>query len=130
MPFPQSTRCNVGNALRTGVPSSRDIGRYKQALRRDPCAYCGGDAVTLDHLEPISRGGGSSWDNLTATCNACNAGKHALSLLAFLGVRRFRAGELPCAEQAFHELMAAQDGRRELTEAYQRYTARNWRSIG
>lgn len=38
------------------------------------CQYCGATDVmlTLDHVLPISRGGGHSWTNLVACCVQCN----------------------------------------------------------
>ncbi|ALJ19669.1 HNH endonuclease [Microbacterium sp. No. 7] len=43
-------------------------------LRRDGhrCAYCGKVATTIDHVQPRSRGGGDSWENLVACCLRCN----------------------------------------------------------
>jgi 5-methylcytosine-specific restriction endonuclease McrA len=36
------------------------------------CAYCGGRAATIDHVLPRCRGGGDTWFNLVAACQACN----------------------------------------------------------
>ncbi|RLV48803.1 HNH endonuclease [Nocardioides mangrovicus] len=46
-------------------------------LRRDRhrCAYCGGPGHTLDHVVPISRGGGSTWLNTVTACGGCNGRK-------------------------------------------------------
>lgn len=46
-------------------------------LRRDKhtCVYCGGNANTVDHVLPASRGGGSTWENLAAACEPCNGFK-------------------------------------------------------
>ena len=43
-------------------------------LRRDGhrCAYCGRSANTIDHVQPRSRGGANSWENLVAACVKCN----------------------------------------------------------
>jgi 5-methylcytosine-specific restriction endonuclease McrA len=43
-------------------------------LRRDGhrCAYCGKAATTIDHVQPRSRGGVDSWENLVACCLRCN----------------------------------------------------------
>lgn len=43
-------------------------------LRRDlhRCAYCGGHATTVDHVQPRSRGGKDAWENLVACCLPCN----------------------------------------------------------
>jgi hypothetical protein len=40
------------------------------------CAYCGaGQARTVDHVLPVSRGGASSWVNTVAACTRCNGKK-------------------------------------------------------
>lgn len=42
------------------------------------CAYCGADIKTdyhIDHIIPISRGGGNGMDNITLSCPACNRAK-------------------------------------------------------
>ena len=47
-------------------------------LRDDEtCQYCGkrGRDLTLDHIIPRSRGGQSTWENLVASCKACNGKK-------------------------------------------------------
>lgn len=43
-------------------------------LQRDGfcCMYCGNPASTIDHVFPVSRGGGNTWLNLVAACSACN----------------------------------------------------------
>lgn len=48
-------------------------------LQRDgyKCSYCGAENVPLycDHIQPYSRGGATSFDNLTAACKPCNSSK-------------------------------------------------------
>jgi len=39
------------------------------------CQYCGRPAENLDHVVPRSRGGPHSWENIVASCRACNARK-------------------------------------------------------
>lgn len=55
------------------------VATYSRAavLRRDRhrCAYCAGAAATIDHVLPVSRGGGSSWTNVVAACARCNGAK-------------------------------------------------------
>jgi 5-methylcytosine-specific restriction endonuclease McrA len=40
------------------------------------CQYCAKKLatrdLTLDHVMPVSRGGGKSWENLVAACHTCN----------------------------------------------------------
>ncbi|MBA2358789.1 MAG: HNH endonuclease [Actinobacteria bacterium] len=40
------------------------------------CVYCGtGGRLTLDHVVPRSRGGGSVWENVVTSCAPCNLRK-------------------------------------------------------
>lgn len=55
-----------------------------EMLRGDPCSYCGGEADTVDHIEPLIRGGAHVAENLTAACRSCNGRKWATPLLLFL----------------------------------------------
>jgi 5-methylcytosine-specific restriction endonuclease McrA len=51
-------------------------------FRRDnnSCQYCGKtEDLTLDHVIPKSRGGRTSWDNLTTACKRCNSRKGDLT---------------------------------------------------
>ncbi len=43
----------------------------------ETCQYCGKHTreLTLDHVVPRSRGGQSTWENLVASCKACNGKK-------------------------------------------------------
>jgi len=51
------------------IPVSR-----RGVLRRDGyrCAYCARSADTIDHVQPKSRGGRDTWENLVACCLNCN----------------------------------------------------------
>lgn len=57
---------------------------YRDALRRDPCAYCGDRSAHLDHVVPRAKGGTNDWTNLAPACASCNQLKGSASLLAFL----------------------------------------------
>ena len=57
------------------VPTSRRIPVSRRGvLRRDGhrCAYCAKSANTIDHVQPKSRGGSDTWENLVAACLRCN----------------------------------------------------------
>ncbi|XP_031392694.1 uncharacterized protein LOC116204652 [Punica granatum] len=50
----------------------------KNILHRDnyTCQYCSAkENLTIDHVVPISRGGGWKWENLVAACARCNSKK-------------------------------------------------------
>jgi len=59
---------------------TRALSRKNILLRdRNTCQYCGivlpANELTLDHVQPRSRGGNSSWENLVACCHGCNRRK-------------------------------------------------------
>lgn len=56
---------------------NRAVSRRSVLLRdRHTCQYClrafEAKRLTLDHVVPRSRGGGSTWENLVACCLVCN----------------------------------------------------------
>lgn len=58
--------------FRTRVPLSRRAVFARDGHR---CQYCNRAAENIDHVVPRSRGGTHSWDNVVASCRACNARK-------------------------------------------------------
>jgi 5-methylcytosine-specific restriction endonuclease McrA len=57
------------------IPFKKVILSRKNILRRDghQCQYCGArTGLTVDHIQPRSRGGEDSWENLTTACLRCN----------------------------------------------------------
>jgi 5-methylcytosine-specific restriction endonuclease McrA len=54
------------------------------------CQYCGDQGtLTVDHVIPRSKGGGSTWDNIVASCAPCNRRKgDALPPQAGMELRR------------------------------------------
>jgi 5-methylcytosine-specific restriction endonuclease McrA len=69
--------------LMTYVKIPRDAHRRKITRRavfardRWTCQYCGHERgnLTVDHVIPRSKGGGSSWDNIVTCCAPCNRRK-------------------------------------------------------
>jgi 5-methylcytosine-specific restriction endonuclease McrA len=69
--------------LRTYIKVPRDAHSRKITRRavfardRWACQYCGTDrgGLTVDHVIPRSKGGGSSWENIVACCAPCNRRK-------------------------------------------------------
>lgn len=74
MPIPSVIRLVhfVRVPFRTRVPLSRRAVFARDGHR---CQYCNGPAENLDHVVPRSRGGEHSWENVVASCRACNARK-------------------------------------------------------
>lgn len=73
-PMPSVIRLNsYVNVPYKGVVLSR-----QNIYKRDnfTCCYCDSTKdLTLDHVIPKSRGGGSSWSNLVTACRRCNTKK-------------------------------------------------------
>lgn len=58
------------------------------------CAYCNERRpLTMDHIEPLARGGAHDIDNIAAVCGSCNPSKGDKPLLVWLASRRL--GEPP-----------------------------------
>lgn len=53
----------------------------QNVFKRDgfECQYCGARPrqLTIDHVQPVSRGGKDAWDNVVASCIRCNHKKAA-----------------------------------------------------
>lgn len=48
------------------------------------CWYCGAiDPSTIDHVQPIAKGGTDDLDNLVLACKCCNSSKRALNVEEF-----------------------------------------------
>lgn len=65
---------------------------------RNRCQYCGKvfpqSDINLDHVKPISRGGGSCWENVVCACIPCNTRKKD-RLPAEAGMRLIRRPRRP-----------------------------------
>jgi 5-methylcytosine-specific restriction endonuclease McrA len=74
----------------------RKITRRAVFARDDwTCQYCGARSqLTVDHVIPRSKGGGSTWDNIVASCAPCNRRK-ADSLPRQAGMQLARPPKTP-----------------------------------
>lgn len=56
---------------------------WRQQVQAGVCHYCGRkvgtEALTLDHVVPVARGGGSTKGNVVPACDACNKEKKCLT---------------------------------------------------
>ena len=71
----------IGLQRYNGFPDRPVAFTRRNVYRRDGhrCVYCGdappmGD-LTIDHVMPRARGGGTSWENCVTACFGCNAKK-------------------------------------------------------
>lgn len=68
----KETTMPANNRADLKTPEWRQL--RQRILERDAhtCGYCGGEADTVDHIIPVSAGGGVDPSNLMAACNRCN----------------------------------------------------------
>lgn len=59
-------------------PIDCDVEKAVWARDWRQCRYCGTTKgrMTIDHVRPVSRGGGNSPENLVVCCASCNSSKH------------------------------------------------------
>jgi 5-methylcytosine-specific restriction endonuclease McrA len=66
------------------------------------CQYCGShSSLTVDHVIPKSKGGGSSWDNIVASCAPCNRRK-GNALPRQVGMKLLRQPRIPSPTVFIH----------------------------
>ena len=66
------------------------------------CQYCGSRSnLTVDHVIPRSKGGGSSWENIVASCAPCNRRKGD-SFANQVGMRLLKQPRTPSATVFIH----------------------------
>ena len=70
--------------IRIGTIQRSLSARYKEVLRKDPCAYCGEPSDTVDHIQAVTKDGKNGWPNLSGACAVCNNQKANFPLLKFL----------------------------------------------
>lgn len=74
--YPMPSVIRLNNYV--NVPYKGVVLTRHNIFKRDSnsCCYCGsGRDLTLDHVMPKSRGGKTSWTNLTTACRRCNTKK-------------------------------------------------------
>lgn len=79
-------------ARRRGLAHSATLTDYKEILdsHSGRCCYCGAQAIlTLDHVIPMSRGGGHIRSNIVFACYRCNQKKDSMLVDEFLFMINF-----------------------------------------
>jgi 5-methylcytosine-specific restriction endonuclease McrA len=73
-------------ARRAKMPFSPELAALMAELVTQPCSYCGAtEQITIDHIEPLSRGGKHTRTNLASACRSCNSSKGAKTLDEWAG---------------------------------------------
>jgi len=67
------------------------------------CQYCGAAAENVDHVQPRSKGGPHTWENVVASCRRCNSRKENRTA-AEVGLKLRR---IPRAPKGSHFLVVA-----------------------
>lgn len=97
----------------------------KNIMLRDnfSCQYCGvtgrPDELTLDHVHPVSRGGGDSWSNVVTACKKCNH-KKGNQLLENTGMKLRNRPKKPTLPTYMH-LVRLMGERRDVWRKYLYY---------
>lgn len=85
----QRRRTRKASAAGAGV-SQREW-RQIVADALELCAHCNQHKpLTMDHVEPLSRGGAHDPENIVAACKSCNSSKHDTPLVLWLALRSLR----------------------------------------
>jgi 5-methylcytosine-specific restriction endonuclease McrA len=64
-------------ARRAKQAPSPALAALMEDLLTQPCVYCGStEDISIDHIEPLSRGGKHEADNLAPACLPCNCSKN------------------------------------------------------
>lgn len=61
--------------------------KYAEIVLKDPCSYCGAPSDTVDHIDPISKGGENTFENFTGACRSCNSRKYNKGMILWLAMR-------------------------------------------
>ncbi len=95
MPAAQSRRARLSRRRRRRVAASgsdlTDAQWFAILEAWARCAYCGADGVALqkDCVQPISRGGRYTIENVVPACRSCNASKSNDEVTSWMRRRRF-----------------------------------------
>jgi len=75
--FPLPNVIRLSYYVRVPRYDTRRVSRRAILARdRHRCQYCGSRThLTIDHIIPRSRGGGSTWENIVTSCAPCNSRK-------------------------------------------------------
>lgn len=72
------TKRNKREARINNNPNTLTPAEWKEILElyEGKCIYCGSSKrITMDHIIPISKGGGTTKDNVVPACISCNSSK-------------------------------------------------------
>lgn len=81
----KAQRRRSGNARRARKQAAQVAGPvsmrvYREVVESGDCVYCGAEADTVDHIQPLARGGHEAEYNLVPACDYCNSSKCASPL--------------------------------------------------
>lgn len=90
-PTANAARCAARHAKKQNAPG-RGVTRSQWAGVLEAslgiCAYCNErKPLTMDHIEPLGRGGAHDVENIAAVCGTCNPSKNDTPLLVWLARR-------------------------------------------
>lgn len=81
---PNQSRPASATRIKLITPANSFGEHYREAVRLDPCCWCGGPGGTIEHIVPRSKRGPNKHTNLAGACACCNNARAANSLLHWL----------------------------------------------
>ena len=96
IPLCQEAMSRIQQAQLPKIDPKRELDFYnvkenrQKVFERDKylCHYCNKQltrfSATLDHIQPVSRGGDNSYENLVAACLLCNSQRNAQPIMDYL----------------------------------------------
>jgi hypothetical protein len=108
-----------------------------EVLKRDSfkCQYCGRSApealLQIDHIEPVSKGGGSDITNLITACGDCNSGKsdRRLNDSTVIEKKKSQLDELQERREQLEMMMAWHQGLLDITADAVEQIAEYWSGL-
>lgn len=80
-------------AILRAVPATLTVEEWQEVKKAfdNRCAYCGRDVdkLTMDHVIPLTRGGGHVRENVAPACLSCNSSKHTRLLSEWRRARSY-----------------------------------------
>jgi len=83
-------------ARRHGLPATLTAAQWSLTVQHfaDRCAYCSKEQWSIiEHVMPISRGGGTTWTNCLPSCPDCNATKGSRTIQEWMAKRYGRGSK-------------------------------------
>ncbi len=90
------TCLNYSHNRRTNIEGTLTDQDWQECLEYfdTKCAYCGStEQLTMDHVDPVSKGGTHTVTNIVCACKSCNSSKGTKNIIKWYGAQPFFSQE-------------------------------------